>query len=210
LQTDGSHIIPAVHAVHAPLLHTMPAPQTFPLGALPPSMHSEAPVAHDVLPILHGLSKEQVASGVQATQLPLLQNILFPQGVPLPTAAPVSVQSGVPVAQDKVPTWHLFVGVQVDPALQATQAPSLQTFPPPQSLPFAAEPAATHVGVPPPQSIFPVLQPSGKSHDAPATHAVQVPSAAQTFPEPQDRPAATGRPVSLQVGAAAVQSRVPS
>jgi len=42
-----------VQAMHAPALHTMPVPQTVPLGALPVSTHVAWPVAQEIEPVLH-------------------------------------------------------------------------------------------------------------------------------------------------------------
>jgi len=46
---------PAAHAVHVPLLHTMPVPQTMPFEAFPVSMHDSPADVQTVSPTWHGL-----------------------------------------------------------------------------------------------------------------------------------------------------------
>jgi hypothetical protein len=42
---------PFAHATHVPALHTIPEPQLVPFATLPVEVHTEAPVAHDVVPV---------------------------------------------------------------------------------------------------------------------------------------------------------------
>lgn len=49
------HALPAAHAVHVPLLHTMPVPQTMPFEAFPVSMHDSPADVQTVWPTWHGL-----------------------------------------------------------------------------------------------------------------------------------------------------------
>jgi hypothetical protein len=47
-------VVPDVHAAHTPLLHTRFAPHDVPFALLVVSAHVETPVAHEVVPFLHG------------------------------------------------------------------------------------------------------------------------------------------------------------
>jgi hypothetical protein len=73
LQAAGWQAMFATHGTQAPSLQTLPLPQVFPLRALPDSMHWDAPVAQEVVPVLQGLFVVHETSGVQEAQLPLLQ-----------------------------------------------------------------------------------------------------------------------------------------
>jgi hypothetical protein len=112
LQADGVQAMFAVQATQSPSLQTMPLPQLRPLGALPDSRPCEVPVVQLVVPVLQGLPVSHDTFAVQDEQVPLLHTRLVPQLVPLVTLRPVSVHSGVPVVQDRVPVWHRFIGVQ--------------------------------------------------------------------------------------------------
>jgi hypothetical protein len=57
---------------------------------------------------------------------------------------PVSMHTGLPLAHDRRPTWHLLVGVQGIPSLQLSQEPSRQTWPLPQAFPLGSLPPGTH------------------------------------------------------------------
>jgi hypothetical protein len=50
----GGQLAPATQATQVPFVHTMLVPQGVPLGLFPDAMHSETPVAHVVVPALHG------------------------------------------------------------------------------------------------------------------------------------------------------------
>jgi hypothetical protein len=210
LQTDGSQPAPAEQVTHAPLLQTIPPPQALPSRALPASTHMETPVAHEVLPLLQGLLTVQATSGVQAPQPPFLQTMLSPQLLPSATRPPVSMHAALPVAQESVPLWHLFVGVQAAPAVQFTHIPSLQTLPVPHGFPFAAGPEATQADAPLVQSILPILQGSLGSHVAPGLQLTHEPSGPQTLPVPHAVAGGKNVPVSLQVGPAAPHSSEPA
>ena len=97
--------IPTVQAVQVPLLQTMFVPQEVPLETFPDSVQTGAPVSQTVLPVRHGLPLTlQLAPAVQLTQLPVaLQTLLVPQLVPAARSVPLSLQTGVPVAQASVP-----------------------------------------------------------------------------------------------------------
>jgi hypothetical protein len=79
-------------------------PHGIPFDALPLATQVEAPVAQDVLPVLHKLPPGTHATfAVHDTQLPFEQTRLLPHGAPLPSAVPVSVHVGVPPAHESDP-----------------------------------------------------------------------------------------------------------
>jgi hypothetical protein len=70
------------------------------------STQTDVPVAHEVMPTLHGLGfpPQPVSPGVQLTHVPALQKKLaVPHAVPFDSADPVSVHVETPVAHDCVP-----------------------------------------------------------------------------------------------------------
>ena len=110
--------MPAEQAAQAPPWQTMSVPQPVPLGALPVSMHTGAPVLHAIVPRLQGFpGGVQIVPPMQAAQAPLaLQTMSVPHDVPAATLVPLSVQDAAEPVQTSVPLWHLFVGVQAAPA----------------------------------------------------------------------------------------------
>jgi hypothetical protein len=80
--------------------------------------------------------------------MPVRQTIPVPHDVPFGLSA-FSVQTAVPVVHTFVPVRQRLVGVQVEPAMQVTQVPLLQTLFVPQLVPFAtAVPVSVHDIVP--------------------------------------------------------------
>jgi hypothetical protein len=201
---------PSLHGMQLPLLHTWPEPQALPFATLAISTQTEVPLAHEVLPVLHGLLGVQVVLAVQALHCPLAQTMLAPQEAPAGRSLPVSLHSAIPLVQDMVPVWHLLAGVQTIPAMHWTQLPSPQTFPLPQAVPLGALPAGMQTGAPEAHSVLPSLQGSLVSHICPAAQAAHWPLALQTMLAPHDPPAATGVFASLHRGCPPVQSRVPA
>ena len=61
-----------------------------PAGLLPLATQSWLPVAHEVVPSLHGSDAVQVVPAVHGMQLPALHTRFVPQLVPLGTAIPLS------------------------------------------------------------------------------------------------------------------------
>jgi hypothetical protein len=114
----GVQASPAVHATHAPALHTMLVPQLVPFATLPDSTQTGAPVVQVVMAVRQGrFAMVQLAPAVQAPQVPVaLQTRLVPQAVPAGSNVPASVHCGVPVVHDSVPRWQAFAGVQAAPA----------------------------------------------------------------------------------------------
>jgi hypothetical protein len=87
-----AHDEPAVHALHAPLLHTPFVPHAVPFATFPVSAQATTPVTHEVVPFLHRLDGWQPTPGVQMPHVPLLQTMFVPQVVPLARFRPVSAQ----------------------------------------------------------------------------------------------------------------------
>jgi hypothetical protein len=78
---------------------------------------------------------------------------LFPQVVPSATFV-AFMHCELPLAQDVVPVWQtLPLGLHVAPVVQAPHVPLLQTWPEPQSVPFAATPLCVQTLVPELQSM---------------------------------------------------------
>jgi hypothetical protein len=104
----------AVHATHIPVpLHTMLVPQAVPAGRSAPSPHVWAPVAHEVVPVLHGFALP--AHGwppAQAIHAPLPSHTWpMPHWVPAVRFAPSLQAVAVPL-QVVVPCLHA-VGLPV-------------------------------------------------------------------------------------------------
>ena len=75
----GVHESPSVQATQLPALQTWFVPHEVPLVRLVlESMHTELPVAHEVMPLWHALVGTQVKLAVQEVQLPPLQTLLVP------------------------------------------------------------------------------------------------------------------------------------
>jgi hypothetical protein len=208
---DGEHGVPAVHAVHEPLLQTSFVPQGVPLVAFVALTHVVDPVEHETVPTWHtfppGLHD---APAVHAPHCPALQTWLVPHGVPF-AACPVCVQTGAPVVHDTVPVRHvLLLGEQALPVAHVTHAPALHTWPVPQGVPSATLLRPVHVEVPVAHEVVPVLHwlPVGL-HDAPLVQATQLPEE-QTLFVPQLVPSAAFVPVSVQRTPPSVHERVPT
>jgi hypothetical protein len=73
-----------IQATHPPLRQTCEPPQLFPFATFPLGRHTDVPVSHDVLPVLHGSSGVQLEFAVHAVHSPLLQTMLVPHELPLP------------------------------------------------------------------------------------------------------------------------------
>ena len=147
---------------------------------------------------------------MQALHVPPPQTWLEPQVVPLGTAAPVSVQIGLPLPQAIAPTWHGFAGAQACPVLHAVHVPPPQTWPEPQLVPFGtAASVSVQIGLPLPQAIAPVWHGFAGEQACPVLHAVHAPPP-QTWPEPQLVPFGTAPPVSVQTGLPLPQAIAPT
>ena len=65
----------------------------------------------------------------------MLHTLFVPHEVPFATF-PVSAQTDIPVTQEVAPVWQAIAGVQAAPAVQAPQAPLLQTMFVPHTVPL--------------------------------------------------------------------------
>ncbi len=113
------------------------------------------PVMHEYVPTWHALSEGvQVPPSVQGTQTPALQTSLTPQTLPSSTLEVLATQTWTPVEQENEPTWQGSpAGVHMPPAVQAVQAPALQTSFGPHIVPFCTAPwVSIQTGAPVPQS----------------------------------------------------------
>jgi hypothetical protein len=156
------------------------------------------PLSQAIAAVLHGLDGVQASPDVHGVQAPPPQTASSPQLVPSGTNPPVSLQTG-PAVQERVPVWHAFAGVHVDPATQATHEPSSHTRSVPQLVPSASLPLSTHCGYPVLQVRTAVWQGLDDSQVAPATQLLQVPPP-HTASGPQLVPSARTAPVSLHTG----------
>jgi hypothetical protein len=132
-------------------------------------------------------------------QVPAAQARFAPHIVPFAAFAPVSVQVIVPVPHAVVPTWQGFAGVQVMPAVHATQAPPLQTRFVPHAMPFATSvPVSLQTGVPVAHDCEPTWQmPVDGTQVVPSVQVTHCPPLHTRF-VPQVVPFVT-LPVSRQV-----------
>jgi len=198
-----------VQFVQVPLLQTLLLPHDVPFATLPVSAHTDAPVTHDVAPVLHTLAGWQLAPAVQFPQVPLLQTLFVPQVVPLTRFRPVSEQviDGEHVC---VPAWHGFVGMQAVPAVHEVQLPPLHTMLVPHEVPSATFADSTQTGAPVLQVIVPVRHGLPLTAQvAPAVQAPHAPVALHTMLVPHEVPAATSVFLSVQTGAPVVHESAP-
>jgi hypothetical protein len=153
----GWQLTLAVQVPQVPLSQTLFVPQAVPLATLPVSAQTEVPDMHDVAPVLQTLVGWQLTFAVQVPQVPLLQTLFVPQLVPLVRFCPVSEQ--VMAGEQAVrPAWQTLDGVQLCPAVQETQLPSLQTMLVPHEVPLATFPDCMQTGAPLLQTVVPVWQ----------------------------------------------------
>ena len=134
-------------------------PHALPAALFPPSTQTEVPVEHEVTPALQRFGLVvQARPAVQAEHVPALHTRLVPQLVPSGSEVVVSVHTGAPVEQERVPVWHVLAGVQDCPLLHVTHAPALHTMPLPQVVPAAVLPVSTQTELPVVHEVAPVLQ----------------------------------------------------
>lgn len=99
----GTQSAPSAQAPHLPERHTIPVPHDVPFGWSPDSAQTEAPVAHEIVPVRHEFpGGEQAPPTAQVTQAPLLQTLSAPQTVPLAWGCCVSVQEATSVCEQAV------------------------------------------------------------------------------------------------------------
>jgi hypothetical protein len=206
----GEQFAPAVHALHTPPSHTSLVPHVVPLARLlPESLHTAAPVVHDVVPVWHALVGVHDAPEVHEVQDPLSQTSLVPHDVPLATCVPVSVHTATPVVHDVTPVSQLLGGVHATPAVQPLHTPLSHTSLVPQLAPLLRLlPVSLHTGAPVVHDVDPLWHGLVGVHDAPVVHALHVPLL-HTSLVPQLVPFDTLVPVSVHTGAPVEHAVVP-
>jgi hypothetical protein len=101
---DGVQEAPAMHEPQDPLSQTWLVPHDAPLARLVPvSVHTEVPLAHDVVPVWHGLAGAQGTPALHVAHAPLSQTPPL-HDVPFVAFVPVSLQTGEPDEHTVVPT----------------------------------------------------------------------------------------------------------
>ena len=135
----------------------MLVPQVRPLGALPVSVHTAAPVEQLTTPVWQGSPVGvQVSPAGHVTQLPALQTRPVPHIVPFALFV-VSSQTGSPVPHEYVPFLQRFSGWQVAPTVHGPHVPALHTMFVPHVAPFGLSPVTLHIIVPVVHEFAPVL-----------------------------------------------------
>lgn len=82
--------------------------------------------------------------------------MFVPQPVPLETSLFVSVQTGVPVVQERVPVWQRLAGGHDAPCVQIVHEPVRHTSFVPHAVPSVTSvPVSLHTGMPLEQSVEP-------------------------------------------------------
>jgi hypothetical protein len=172
-------------------------------------LHVDTPVAHEVDPVLQRFVGWQVFPAAQDEHVPALHTLSVPQGVPSPTAIPVSTQLTAG-EHAIVPEWHALAGTHERPCEHAMQAPPLHTLSVPHGVPFGVLPDSIQTGAPVLHAVVPVRHalPATEQVD-PAVHATQAPVELHTLSVPHDAPTGTFIPVSVHVGVAPEQLSVP-
>jgi hypothetical protein len=147
-----------------------------PFWADPVSTHTEAPVAHEVLPVWQGFAAGvQTALATHARHWPPLQTSLVPQDVPSAAAVSGAPQVRAPAEHDAVPIMQAWLGVQLEPATHWAQVPLRQKRFVPHEVPSATRPLAVQTAVPDEQtSVIRWHEPAGVQ-SAPALQAAHDP-----------------------------------
>ena len=171
---------------------------------------TDAPVTHEVAPVLHGgVVGVQLVPDVQAVQVPLSQTLFAAQVERLARFRPVSEQV-IAGEQTAIPAWQALAGVHASPAVHATQAPALQTLFIPHVVPFATFPATRQTATPVLQVVIAVWQGLPVTVQlAPTVQLPQTPAALQTLFIPHVVPAATSVPLSVHCGIPVAQASAP-
>lgn len=100
----GVHESPALHGTQVPVPLQTPPVQVLPTDLLVVAVHTDCPVPHEVTPFWHAFDGGVHASpAVHAEQVPLRHTRLLPQLAPFDIAFPLSLHTGTPVVQEKVP-----------------------------------------------------------------------------------------------------------
>jgi hypothetical protein len=100
--------------------------------------------------------------------------------------------------------------LQLEPGMHSEQVPPLHTPPVPQGVPGGRSEFSTHRGVPPAQSVLPLVHGLLVLHTAPSTHTSQLPVLLQARPVPQPVPGGRSAvSTHTPAGSGPEQSRVP-
>ena len=100
----GVQVAPVAQATQVAVAsHTMFVPQAVPVALLVVSVHTDDPVAHDVVPFLHGFVGWQAVPAVHDTHRPVRHTRFVPHDVPSVRLVVASVHIATPVVQDCVP-----------------------------------------------------------------------------------------------------------
>jgi hypothetical protein len=169
----GTQERPGEQLTQVPPLQTWFMPHVVPLGVLPDSMQTGAPVLQAVVPVRHGLpATEQAAPATHVTHVPAeLQTLSCPHALPGGTPIPVSLQVGAAPAQSSRPVWHALVGVHASPVTHGLHVPSWQTRPEPQVEPFGLLSVSVQTGAPVEHTMVPTRHGLlATSHAVPAAH----------------------------------------
>ncbi len=206
----GVHEVPAVHALHTPLLHTLLAPQLEPSArSLPVSVHTGMPVVQEIVPVWHGFDGGHEPPDVHAPQTPLSHTEVPPQLVPFGTGIIASLHTGTPVEHVVVPRSHALTGTQKAPTVHPLHEPLSHTAFVPHMVPLATcELDSLHTATPVVQSVVPVSHGLAGVQAAPWLHALHVPLS-HTMPVPHEAPLARCVPVSVHTAAPVVHEIVP-
>jgi len=208
-----SHVSAPEQDVAAPVPHAVPA------TLFVPSMHTELPVAHDVIPILHELGfVVHVRPGVHDVHTPALQNrfdvAVGPHAVPSARTVIWSVQVAMPVAHDCLPAWHALAGLQSLPSTQTTHAPALQTMPlmpaGEQFVPAGLLPLSIQTELPVVHEVTPVLHVALGWQAWLAAHTTHIPVRHTMFVPGHDEPSIRFVPVSLHTALPVLHDCVPA
>jgi hypothetical protein len=196
--------LPAAQAMQLPpLLQTLSVPQGVPGWALVPLSLHTGPLAQTRVPRWQALVGTQLSPTLHWTQAPALHTWSVPQLLPS-AALPLSVQTGVPVAQERVAVRQGLRDWQAAP--QARQVPARQMLFVPQVVPSTWSPLSVHTGEPELQAISAVWHGFVDAQELPAAHATQLPSLQTRF-VPQLVPLGW-LPVSVQTGESSLHCNV--
>ncbi len=175
------HVMPAVHALQTPAPLQTPPAHGAPAAVFPVAMHTGAPLAHDVVPVVHALPVLHTAPGTQALQVPVPLHTPPAHGDPA-GVLPVGLQTRTPVVHEAVPVVQALPVLHAAPDVQAVQVPAAVQTPPAHGVPGAELPLTAHTGAPLVHAIDPVVHAMPVTQDIPSVHALQMPVPLQTPP----------------------------
>lgn len=172
----GLQAEPVAHETQLPPLHTWLVPHGVPSPTLVRPAQVEAPVAHEVVPVLQRLPLGlHEAPDVQATHWPPEHTWLVPHVVPSLAALFVSAHTMPPSAHDAVPEWQGLAGVHGAPFVHGAQVAPLQKRLVPHGLPLGALPPEVQTGAPVAHAIVACWQDPASLQSIPEEQGEQVP-----------------------------------